>query len=938
MATVTGVIGQDNVELDNAASEDTLRKLLAATNALNQSIIRVGARSANGAGGGNPGNAQTIQQTAALNQGLNQLSSGGVSVASTALRGLASSVGTLSKGIGMMGGVIAGLGQQVSGIAGQMLDGKGKVSDFYNSLSGIPIVGFFAGIFGKIAAMQEAELDTYRKLTTAGINFGGALTTIRQNALNLGMDLDGFGQLMTKNSKTFASMGGSANDGAEAFVLLAKKMRDDNVGRELRSLGFTSEQATQGLASYIEMSGGRNASEMRDTKALSNAAGSYLKQLDLLSQITGESREELEKQVQEQAKNAAWQNYLSTLDEEGRKRATEGLAVALAKGGKGAADALQAKLLGIPPLTEAGQLFLATAGSANKAVDGIADGVNDRVNGDKKIAAAAGQLVAGLSNESKKYSKETLAALTMQGGGMAAVATGMLNAQREMRQKGFTTEQEYSDWMAGQKQKQEDLSRSAAAQAAESEKAFKDMGAAIYGALSPALKILTPIVNDLATQFMGFIKNNMPAIKEALTSMVVIITDFGKNLMSQEGRDKIINDISYYFKLMLIDLKLAAIPWYSESNAKADRAKLDANKETMDRAADAKRTEMANTNELAALTLSKNKNEKAKVEAQIVEDNARIEALNKLKEKNKTLNAEQETEYNAKLASIEKNKKLIAMSDDKTAMAKAEETTKKIAVTRGPAEKEFYNKMYETLLGEAKKAGVKNPEAIARLGAAQSTLETGHGKHTAGGNNYFGIKSKPGDPNSSGVSTQEYENGKMVTKKQGFRKYDSMEDSAADYIKFLQENKRYKGVLGATSAEDAINAQGATGYATDPAYRSKLMSMHNTNKGQAATGGFFAGPRSGYNVQLHGKELVVPMNNDEQVSKSAIAPGGMSQESQQQAMNDMSPASAGTELLLSELQTLNKNTEELLRWTKESADHARQNVDATKSLTGNLFA
>jgi len=150
-----------------------------------------------------------------------------------------------------------------------------------------------------------------------------------------------------------------------------------------------------------------------------------------------------------------------------------------------------------------------------------------------------------------------------------------------------------------------------------------------------------------------------------------------------------------------------------------------------------------------------------------------------------------------------------------------------VSALKGP-QKEFYDKMYATLLEEAKKQKLANPEAIARLGAAQSSQETGYGKATAGGNNFFGIKAKPGDKNASMVDTQEYDakQGKMVTTKAGFRKYDSMNESAADYIKFLQENKNYKGVLEAKTAEEAIAAQGKSGYATDPAYAKSLAKIN----------------------------------------------------------------------------------------------------------------
>lgn len=132
----------------------------------------------------------------------------------------------------------------------------------------------------------------------------------------------------------------------------------------------------------------------------------------------------------------------------------------------------------------------------------------------------------------------------------------------------------------------------------------------------------------------------------------------------------------------------------------------------------------------------------------------------------------------------------------------------------------FYDKAYQTLLAEAQKQGVQNPEAVARLGAAQTAQETGYGRH-APNNNYFGIKGAGGTQ-----TTQEFENGQWVTKQASFRGYASMEDSVADYIKFLKDNPRYQGVLAAKTADDAITAQGRTGYATDPDYAAHLASIN----------------------------------------------------------------------------------------------------------------
>jgi flagellum-specific peptidoglycan hydrolase FlgJ len=138
---------------------------------------------------------------------------------------------------------------------------------------------------------------------------------------------------------------------------------------------------------------------------------------------------------------------------------------------------------------------------------------------------------------------------------------------------------------------------------------------------------------------------------------------------------------------------------------------------------------------------------------------------------------------------------------------------------------DFYKNMYNTLKTKAEEMGFKNPEAIARVGAAQSALETGYGKALAGGNNYFGIKGSGGNKQS----TKEYtpERG-YYTSNESFRTYKGMDDSAADYLRLMQ-NPRYAKVAAAETPEEAIAHQGRSGYATSPNYAPSLRAIHSAN-------------------------------------------------------------------------------------------------------------
>ena len=138
---------------------------------------------------------------------------------------------------------------------------------------------------------------------------------------------------------------------------------------------------------------------------------------------------------------------------------------------------------------------------------------------------------------------------------------------------------------------------------------------------------------------------------------------------------------------------------------------------------------------------------------------------------------------------------------------------------------EYYNSMYNSLLKAAQEKGLPNPEVVARIGATQTSLETGYGKHMVG-NNAFGIKGV-GPLGTVNAGTKEFVGGRMVGMKQGFRAYASPTDSAGDYIDMMMKNqKRYGGVLKAKTVEEAISAQAASGYATDPNYGAKLFGIN----------------------------------------------------------------------------------------------------------------
>lgn len=103
---------------------------------------------------------------------------------------------------------------------------------------------------------------------------------------------------------------------------------------------------------------------------------------------------------------------------------------------------------------------------------------------------------------------------------------------------------------------------------------------------------------------------------------------------------------------------------------------------------------------------------------------------------------------------------------------------------------------------------------------AMAALETGWGKHVKG-NNYFGIKGE-----GQSFETSEYIDGNKVSLIDSFRAYSSLEESFLDFGHFLNVNRRYQIALTHTSnPERFVKEVHAAGYATDPEYANKIISI-----------------------------------------------------------------------------------------------------------------
>lgn len=142
-------------------------------------------------------------------------------------------------------------------------------------------------------------------------------------------------------------------------------------------------------------------------------------------------------------------------------------------------------------------------------------------------------------------------------------------------------------------------------------------------------------------------------------------------------------------------------------------------------------------------------------------------------------------------------------------------------------QKEFLEPLIPHATRNAKKLGT-SPAAILAIAA----LETGWGrstiKHQNGQEsyNYFGIKASDTDNQYTTILTTEYLGGTPQKLEADFKIFDSPAEAVDGFTTFIKTNPRYsKTLTNAGNPEQFLRELQAAGYATDPRYANKVISI-----------------------------------------------------------------------------------------------------------------
>ena len=126
--------------------------------------------------------------------------------------------------------------------------------------------------------------------------------------------------------------------------------------------------------------------------------------------------------------------------------------------------------------------------------------------------------------------------------------------------------------------------------------------------------------------------------------------------------------------------------------------------------------------------------------------------------------------------------------------------------------------------------GYERYKILPSLIIAQAILESAWGKSPID-HNLFGIKAGSSWRGKVAIkSTKEYVNNKWITVDAKFRAYDSFFESMEDHAKLLGTLSRYRNLIDEQDYKTACRKIWQDGYATDPNYPNKLITIIEQNK------------------------------------------------------------------------------------------------------------
>jgi len=258
----------------------------------------------------------------------------GAQAASNALSALA--------GSGMAAGKAMLEGQKGAAAFNSSLDGMAESAKMAGAalallIPGGPVVKMFiAGVTAATTAtlkyaqaantMADQLHKGYTGLAKSGAAAADGMSGLYDDAKKLGLsmgELDSMVGLVGENARELALFSGSVSQGRKRFADVGQAMEGQRAS--LMNLGMTQQDLNEGTMGYIRLQTRLGFSQNMTNRQLADGAANYLREMDGLAKLTGQSRKQMEQNRERALENERFQAKILELRNRGENEAAERL-------------------------------------------------------------------------------------------------------------------------------------------------------------------------------------------------------------------------------------------------------------------------------------------------------------------------------------------------------------------------------------------------------------------------------------------------------------------------------------------------------------------------------------------------------------------------------------------------------------------------------------
>lgn len=226
--------------------------------------------------------------------------------AKSAVSGLASGINTLGNSLFSLASTFAN--------AGNNLEAGGA------AFEQLPIFGgMIAGAFRAVVGAAEKMYKNFNDMGAVGANFGGSMSRMMGTLSGTGLSLESFTAIVGKNAESIRMLGNNSAEGAERFAKISRNLKNSDAGAALSRLGYSTEQMNEGMAGFMQQLALTGQLQRMNDAEIAASTKDYLVQLDGVAKYTGKNREALQAEAKARLDSAQFQVLMAKLGKDGAK-------------------------------------------------------------------------------------------------------------------------------------------------------------------------------------------------------------------------------------------------------------------------------------------------------------------------------------------------------------------------------------------------------------------------------------------------------------------------------------------------------------------------------------------------------------------------------------------------------------------------------------------